>query len=111
MQVIRMNRARPGRDDTSAADNYASLHWMTHLYEICQISDDAKSKQVISRTSTKVQLFLEEHFLPWVDALLEEGQLPIAAVRLQKVDLFLQGKVSLGPETNMENAMSDQMRS
>lgn len=109
MQVIHMNRARPGRDDTSAADNYASLHWMTHLYEICKTSDDANSKQVISRTSTKVQLFLEEHFLPWVYALLEEGQLPIAAVRLQKVDLFLQGKVSLGPETNMENAMSDQM--
>lgn len=42
---------------------------------------------------SKVQRFVEGHFLQWVEVLIREEQLTIAAANLQKVDLCLQKRV------------------
>lgn len=78
-------------DNPLAKGNYASLHWMTHLSEILNVTEDVE-------TCRKVYLFLEEHFLAWVEDLVSGGQLSIVAAKLQKVDflLHIQDDVSLG---------------
>lgn len=84
-----------GHRNTPATGNYATLHWITHLFELSKYLGhrNLRDKFLWSMIWSKVQRFVEGHFLQWVEVLIREEQLTIAAANLQKVDLCLQKRV------------------
>ncbi|KAI2615576.1 WD40-repeat-containing domain protein [Hypomontagnella submonticulosa] len=76
------------------ADGYSLLHWITHLFHLSNILGHSKIRDKTRwyMIIKKVQWFIDEHVLQWVDVLIREGQLTLAAAKLQKVDLCLQKK-------------------
>jgi hypothetical protein len=79
-------RDGPAPKDPLAEHHYASHHWMIHLSEIPDVTQDTDACE-------KVHVFLAEHFLHWVEHLTLQGQLKNAVVRLRRLDLRLQQNI------------------
>ncbi|KAJ8130633.1 hypothetical protein O1611_g2993 [Lasiodiplodia mahajangana] len=75
---------------TTVTKSYSLLHWLTHLGQISDPSQDTDIQD-------KFYWFLANHFLPWIEQLIICGQLSVAAAKLQKVDLRLQREVCPTP--------------
>lgn len=88
--------AQIGQLRTTADWNYALLHWITHLHEICKALGNRtlREKMRWGVTWRNVQNFLQNHFIPWVDILLRENKLSSATAQLQMVDLCLEERAS-----------------
>ncbi|KAI0883900.1 WD40 repeat-like protein [Annulohypoxylon maeteangense] len=72
------------QDDASC---YSTLNWITHLSEIQDIENDPDVYK-------KVCWFFSNHFLEWVQDLVLQEQLPMAATKLQNLDFSLQLRIS-----------------
>lgn len=85
-----------GHRNTPVTGKYSSLHWITHLFEFLKNPDSSKTKE--KRSSNKIvkkmKRFVEQNLLQWVDVLAREEQLTLAGAMVQKVDLYLQSRVS-----------------
>ncbi|KAI1150731.1 WD40 repeat-like protein [Nemania diffusa] len=79
---------------TDGAD-YSFLHWISHLDQIPDPSQDTDIQE-------KLYWFLTNHFLQWIDYLFMHYQLSAAAAKLQKVDLRLQRTLGATPQDQMD---------
>ncbi|KAI2472223.1 hypothetical protein F4781DRAFT_438442 [Annulohypoxylon bovei var. microspora] len=71
---------------------YSTLNWITHLSEIQDITNEDEVR-------IKVYWFLENFFMDWVEDLVLRKQLPVAAAKLQDLDLSLQKRTPQEPST------------
>ncbi|KAI0112397.1 WD40 repeat-like protein [Nemania sp. FL0031] len=84
------NKLADSTGATTARSSYSLLHWLTHLDQISDPSQDGDVQDEIYH-------FLANYFLPWVEQLIICGQLSAAGVKLHKIHSRLQRAVGPTP--------------